>query len=151
MELKKRKFEVRITVEAECETVKQGIEDVRKYMSVLKLKVEDIKSISNRRTDQQNRALHLWFTMLAEELNAAGYDMKKVVRANVDIPWTSYNVKEFLWRPVQESQLGKKSTTQLSTDEIDKIYDTINRVVGERTGVHVPFPSLDGLIDRDSQ
>lgn len=39
-----------------------------------------------KRTDRQNRALHLWFTMLADELNAAGYDMKKVIRQNVDIP-----------------------------------------------------------------
>jgi hypothetical protein len=48
---------------------------------------------------------------------------------------------------VQESQLGKKSTAQLKTDEIDKVYETINRVIGERTGVHVAFPSIDSMMD----
>lgn len=85
--------------------------------------------------------------MLADELNAAGYDMKKTVRQTMDIPWSPYNVKEFLWRPVQEAQLGKKSTTQLTTDEIDKIYDVINKAIGERTGVHVPFPSIERMMD----
>lgn len=98
-----------------------------------------------KRTDQQNAALHLWFTMLADELNSAGYDMKKTMRKELDIPWTAYNVKEFLWRPMQEATLGKKSTTKLNTDEIDKVYDAINRVIGERTGVHVPFPSIENL------
>ena len=85
--------------------------------------------------------------MLAEALNDAGYDMKKVIRANMDIPWTDYNVKEFLWRPVQEAQLGKKSTTQLTTDEIDKVFEVINKAVGERTGVHVPFPSIETMYE----
>ena len=107
----------------------------------------DLHLHRDRRTDRQNRALHLWFTMLAEALNDAGYDMKKVIRANMDIPWTDYNVKEFLWRPVQEAQLGKKSTTQLTTDEIDKVFEVINKAVGERTGVHVPFPSIETMYE----
>ena len=123
---------------------KQQYQDYLKQYEGKEIEI-DLHVKRERRTDQQNRALHLWFTMLAEELNAAGYDMKKVMRQSVDIPWTAYNVKEFLWRPVQESQLGKKSTTSLKTDEIDKIYETINRVVGERTGVHVPFPSMENL------
>lgn len=98
-----------------------------------------------QRTGKQNNALHLYFTLLADEMNSAGYDMKKVIRQEVDIPWNTYSVKEYLWRPVQEAQLGKKSTTKLTKDEIDKIYDTVNRVIGERTGIHVPFPSIEAL------
>ena len=95
------------------------------------------------RTSQQNRAMHLYFDHLADELNLAGMDMKKVIQ--VDIPWTPYNIKEFLWRPIQRSMFGKISTTKLSTKDIDKIYDTINRVISERTGVHVAFPSVEEL------
>ena len=98
-----------------------------------------------QRTLKQNNALHLYFTLLADEMNTAGYDMKKVIRQEVDIPWNLYSIKEYLWRPVQEAQLGKKSTTKLTKDEIDKIYDTVNRVIGERTGIHVPFPSIESL------
>lgn len=99
----------------------------------------------NKRTTRQNNALHLFFTLLAQELNAGGFDMRKVIRDEVDIPWNTYSVKEYLWRPIQETQLGKRSTTKLTTKEIDQIYDTLNRALAERTGVHVPFPSIEIL------
>ena len=98
--------------------------------------------VARTRTNRQNRALHVYFTLLGEALNDAGADMRSVIREGIDIPWTPTTVKEYLWRPVQEQQLGKKSTTELTTKEIDEIYDTINRAIGERTGVHVPFPCI---------
>lgn len=98
-----------------------------------------------KRTDRQNNSLHLYFQLLADELNAGGFDMRKVIREGIDIPWSAYNVKEQLWRPVQEAQLGKESTTKLTTKEIDVIYDTVNRVIAERTGVHVAFPSIENI------
>lgn len=105
----------------------------------------DCHHATDLRTAKQNNALHLYFTLLAQALNESGYDMKKVIRQEVDIPWNPYSIKEYLWRPVQEAQLGKKSTTKLKKNEIDQVYETINRVIGERTGVHVPFPSLEQL------
>ena len=99
------------------------------------------------RTIQQNKALHLYFTHLAQELNDAGYDMKKVIK--VDIPWNPYNIKEFLWRPIQRAMFGKISTTKLTTQDINKIYDTLNRTISQRTGVHIPFPSIEYLMTED--
>ena len=96
---------------------------------------------TNQRTLQQNRSLHLYFTMLADELNAAGYDMRRTLKPGVDIPWTPDNVKEFLWKPLQHAYLDKESTTELTTKEIDKVYDVLNRHLGETTGVTVVFPS----------
>ena len=96
-----------------------------------------------QRTSQQNRSLHLYFTLLADELNSAGYDMRKTLQDSIDIPWSPSSVKSFLWKPVQEAMLEKESTTELTTKEIDRIYDVINKAIGERTGVHVPFPSKD--------
>lgn len=97
----------------------------------------------NQRTPRQNNALHLYFEMLAEALNEAGLDMKKMLKA--DIPWNAYNVKNELWRPIQEAQIGKKSTANLSTKDIDKVYETLNRLLGEKKGVHVPFPSIETM------
>lgn len=99
-----------------------------------------------QRTTQQNKALHLLLGMLANALNDAGYDMKKTLREDVDIPWEAKTVKEYLWRPIQQAQLGKDSTTELTTVEIDKVFDTLNRHLGEKTGVHVSFPSIEELI-----
>ena len=98
-----------------------------------------------KRTQRQNKALHLLFGMLADELNDSGLDMKKVLKPGVDIPWTKSSIKEYIWRPIQEVQLSKKSTTDLTTKEIDEVFETINRHLGEKFGVYVPFPSIDDL------
>jgi len=98
-----------------------------------------IEPVKKTRTSKQNKALHVYFQLLADALNDAGFDMKKVMR--VDIPWTAYAIKEYLWKPVMKQQLGKESTKDLETKEIDQVYDSVNRAVGERTQIHVPFPS----------
>ena len=84
--------------------------------------------------------------MLADELNDAGLDMKKVLKPGVEIPWTKDSIKEYIWRPIQQAQINKKSTTELTTKEIDSVFDTINRHLGEKFGIHVPFPSIDELM-----
>ena len=49
-----------------------------------------------QRNQLMNRSLHLYLTHLSEALNDAGYDMKKTLKADVDIPWDSTNAKEYL-------------------------------------------------------
>lgn len=99
--------------------------------------------MDKQRTIAQNRSLHLYFTLLAEELNQAGFDMRRTLKPGVDIPWSLETVKEYLWKPIQNAQLMKQSTTELTTKEIDLVYDTLNRHLGEITGVSVTFPSQD--------
>jgi len=99
--------------------------------------------IPPQRTTQQNKALHAYFQLIADSLNDAGLDMKAVLKPNVDISWSAGTVKDFLWRPIQTLQLGKRSTTELNTKDIDIIYDTINRHLGEKFGIHVAFPAND--------
>ena len=94
-----------------------------------------------KRTEQQNKALHKYFEMLASELNDAGLDMKVVLKPTVDIPWTKENIKEYIWKPVQKALLLKESTTELTTDEVTKVYETINRLIAEKHGIHIPFPT----------
>ena len=101
--------------------------------------------MKNQRTLQQNKALHQYFRLLAEELNNAGYDMKRTLNDDVNIPWGGATVKEYLWKPIQKAQLMKSSTTELTTEEIDLVYDTLNRYLAEKTGVHVPFPSSETI------
>lgn len=107
--------------------------------------IVEIKKYQKQRTIKQNRALHVYFTQLAQELNESGQDMKQVIR--VPISWSAYSVKEYLWKPLQKAMLGKDSTTELTTDEIDKVYDNMNRIIGERTGVYVEWPSIESLMN----
>lgn len=95
----------------------------------------------NQRTNLQNRALHKYFSMLAEALNDAGYDMKKTLKADVEIPWTAENVKNHLWRPIQIAMTGKQSSIALDTCEPSNIYEVLNRHLASKLGVSVPFPS----------
>lgn len=97
-----------------------------------------------QRTSQQNKALHVFFHNVAEKLNDAGLDMRTVLKPHVEIPWNKETVKEFLWRPIQELQLRKQSTTELTTKDIDAIYETLNRFLAKH-GIHEPFPSFEEL------
>lgn len=99
-----------------------------------------------KRTNQQNKALHVLFQLLANELNNAGLDMRKTLKPGVEIPWQPGGIKEYLWRPIQEAQLNKKSTTELTTKEIDEVFDTLNRYLGDKHGLHVPFPSIEEIL-----
>lgn len=98
------------------------------------------------RTLKQNSALHLYYTHLAETLNGAGLDMRLVLKPEIDIPWTPETVKEHLWRPIQKGFLGIESTTDLTTKNIDMVYDVLNRHLGQKFGVSVPFPSEEEIL-----
>ena len=95
------------------------------------------------RTLQQNRALHVLFQMLATELNENGLDMRKTLKPGVEIPWSGRSVKEWLWKPIQKAQLSKDSTTKLTTVEIDQVFDTLVRHLGQQFGIQLNFPSIE--------
>ena len=98
------------------------------------------------RTTQQNKALHLYFDHLAKELNDSGYDIKKTLRNDVDVPWSPVTIKELIFRPIMKAQLGKDSTTKLTTKEIDLVINTLTRHLGEKLGIQVNFPSMESLL-----
>lgn len=106
------------------------------------------KKEQKQRTLNQNRALYLYFTHLAAALNASGFDMKRTLKQDAEIPWTPELVKEFLWRPLQNALLNKESTTELTTKEIDEVLDVLTRHLGEKLGISVEFPSVDSLINQ---
>jgi len=93
----------------------------------------------NKRTLQQNRALHLYCKQVAEALNSAGYDMKKVIKA--DVQWTQLQVKELIWKPIQKALLNKESTTKLKKNELDLVYTTVAKLLAEKFGIDVEFPN----------
>lgn len=90
----------------------------------------------------------MYFKLLADTLNDAGLDMKKVLKPSVEIPWSPETIKEYLWRPVMKAQLGFETTTKMSTVDIDKIFDTINRHLGEKFGIQEDFPSYENIINK---
>ena len=101
-----------------------------------------------QRTPQQNKALWVYFQLIADRLNDAGLDLRVVLKPEVEIPWSKDSVHDFLWVPIQDVMLRKKSTTELNTADIDKVYMTLNRFLAEKHGVSEPWPSFDDLLER---
>ncbi len=107
-----------------------------------------------KRTEQQNRALHLYFDLIAQALNREGLDVRVVLQVisekGLDMMWSRNLVKELLWRNIQEQFLKKHSTTELdSIGEINKIYDMLNKFLSENFFISEQFPSIDSLIAKN--
>lgn len=107
--------------------------------------VVDIKTIKRTRTNVQNAALHLYYTQCADALNGIGYynTVTTIDGQVLELQWDLESFKREIWGRLQIAAYGKKSTTKLLTNEIDPIYDTICKWLGD-LGVMVKFPSQFG-------
>ena len=105
-----------------------------------------IERTKRKRTTSQNAAIHKYFTLLADQLNDAGLDMRKVLTKRPDIPWSGETVKIHIWREVQTAMGLGESTAALNSDQVTMVYEVVARFLSERFGVFVPFPSDDKLI-----
>lgn len=100
-----------------------------------------------QRTALQNKAMHVWFKQLAKEFSDKGLDMREVLKPEVDIPWTMYSVKDHIWRPIQllicldKDDQPIESTKDLTTKQCSEVAEVINRHLGDKMGIHVPWPS----------
>ena len=106
----------------------------------------------SQRTTLQNRALHKFFELLADSLNAAGYDLKTTLEAigNAEVPWSKESIKEVLWRPIMVALINKHSTRELTTSEVDEVYIVVMENISRATGVYVDFPHYDASDDVES-
>lgn len=93
-------------------------------------------------TPTQRASIHVLFEILARDLNDAGLDMKKVLKQEVDIPWSKTTVKEFLYRPLLTAMTMKTSTEDQSTIEPDQVYKVLCRHLADKHGFTCPpFPT----------
>jgi len=104
---------------------------------------------AEKRTLNQNKALHLWLEQVAAILNERGITLKAITERlpEAECPATKENLKELVWRPIQRNLFYKQSTRDLSkTKEIDAIYDTLNKFFAENFEVSLPpFPSYESV------
>lgn len=94
------------------------------------------------RTSQQNKALHLYLSQVAEALDREGHSFQNVVSSlrNAEIRPTPENIKQ-IWREFQKAMYDKHSTTELEKLEVDRVYEVFNAWLGREFQIHVPFPS----------
>jgi len=106
----------------------------------------EVSAAAKQRTHTQNNAIWKYCKMLADALNAAGYDMRAFpLKEGLTIPWGKSSVMETFWRRVQREVVGKDSTRDLTTKEVNVIYEALDAAISQRTGVHVEFPSKENL------
>lgn len=100
-----------------------------------------MKENKQQRTPVQNRSIHKLFMILSDQLNTLGLDMRVVLKPSYNIWWTPEMIKRDLWKPLQKVMLDKDSTTELTTDEVSKVFEQLAHIIGEKHGVEIEFPS----------
>ena len=113
----------------------------KEYIDTM-LDLFEIKPYKKTRSSQQNRALHLFFSMVSDALNEMGLEFTfiGVKGLELQVMYTPLIVKDFLWRPIQKALFDIESTKELTTDQINKILDVIVKFFAEQ-GTGLTFPS----------
>jgi len=106
-------------------------------------KIVEFNVCGRKMSDRQRRALHLYFRLLSEALNDAGFTIKTVMKKDWDSSWTMELVKELIWKKFLSVKYGKDSTTEMTTVQVTEIFDDININLGEKLGITVDFPDKD--------
>ena len=97
------------------------------------------------RTTKQNNAMHKYFTMLADNLNDAGLDQRKLLKPSYLLPWSCNSVKKHLWGGIMKALTGKEHTSDLDRNEVSEVYEVLNRNLAEKYGVIQAFPSKETM------
>jgi hypothetical protein len=107
---------------------------------------EDVKEEEIKiRTAQQHKSLMLFESELAKAMVERGIDLRTFLKEGVTIPATKQLVHDHITLPLVKVMFGKNSTTELEVHEVSQLYDVINKSIGERAGIHCPFPSRDSV------
>ena len=117
---------------------------VEKLVELPEDKLLEVVIRDPKRTSRQNRAMHKFFEILAEQFNEMGLGYQDIFSVNIEVKWTPALVKEALWRHVQRVSTGKESSTKLTTKELSDIAEAIERGLAIK-GIDIAFPSIDSL------
>jgi len=111
-------------------------------------KVVELKEVKLTRSGKQNRALHVFFTIISNELNELGHEFQYtgLKGSTLSTRYTPNLVKEFFWRPLQMALFNIQSTTKIDTQQINEINEVVIRYFAER-GVELFFPSIESLME----
>ncbi len=118
------------------------------YLISNKKKIE-IKIIAKKRSITQNKALHKWFELIAENLNDLGitFNYTGLKGLSLESRFTLFIVKEIIIKPIIKTLFNLDGTKDLTTKQINELIDVINKFFAEK-GVYLPFPSIETLINK---
>ena len=127
-----------------------AFDSIEKAMAEGKLHRVTIEPWTEKRTAQQNNALHLYCEWLAEWLNNNGF-MRiikiKGLKKEVEQLWNKSTVKDDLVRPFVKAEAGHDSTSKATTVELSRAIENLQDGLAESIGVNIPFPSRFDLMN----
>lgn len=107
----------------------------------------EVGVVKKTRTSTQNRALHLFFKLLSDELNSIGMTyVDSIAGMDIEQPFTEAIVKNQIWAKIQIAMFGTDSTTKLKRGEIDQILTVLANHYAE-LGVPIQFPDRFSLYE----
>ena len=104
-----------------------------------------IKKTSKQRSGKQNNSQHLYLRMMAQAFNDAGLDQRMVINKFSDgfsIPVTMEFLKE-VFQQVASGMFDKKSTAELTTVQIQDVYEAFIAGMGQKYGISRPWPHVE--------
>ena len=104
------------------------------------------------RTLSQNKSLHKLFTDVSSHCVSVGLDQKTVVNKleSYSCPTSPAFVKS-VWKAIQLSITGKESTTELTSKEVDEVYEVFSKFWSEITGEYFKFPNITNLFEYEGE
>ena len=131
-------------------SIQDEIREFKKKVEYLLLKgvQVELKHIKKTRSTDQNSSLHLFFTMISEQLNELGmeYIYFGLKGQEISLTYTPELVKTFFWKPIQLALFETESTTKLTTEQMNRIIDIIIKFFGDK-GVVIEFPCFENKKD----
>ena len=116
------------------------------YVIAEDLNKKNMQLENKQRTSDQNKALHLYFTQLANELQNHGIDQQLFCEKlqGWSIPITPDFLKE-VWKIKQKKMYGTDSTRFMESHQVDKVYEQVNHFTSLMFNVNQAFPSQESL------
>jgi len=96
-----------------------------------------------RRTLKQNSSINIYCRIMAEKLNDAGLDMRKVLKPEYEIPWTLDSFRENMFNVISRAMFNKTSS-QLETTEPSEVHKVLDKNLSEKFNVSHDFPNNRG-------
>ena len=98
-----------------------------------------------KRTAQQNKALHKAFNDISDLCLSHGWDLQYITAGKVDISVTP-EVAKSLFKQIALKKFGKYKTSELSKNELQEVWTDYQFTIQQNTGAKIDFPSIETLL-----
>lgn len=91
------------------------------------------------RTRQQEKAYHKGFSQIADCLVEHGIPLNVLIE-HIEVRPTEHNIKD-VFRAIAKEKYGITSTTELTSKQVDEVWEELTASVSKVTGILINFPS----------